>query len=100
MNHLSPQLLLASISISLLLGSNSIVAGELPGPVSAPPEHFFNLVPSKHRAKAHEFYKKHIDVAGMPVVAAGEVEDSALQRTHWIVTHLLAGRKDVLEAMV
>ena len=35
----------------------------------------------------------------MPVLAAAEVADEALQRTHDIVTHLLAGRPDVLEAM-
>ena len=36
----------------------------------------------------------------MPVVAAGEVADEALQRTYDIVTHMLAGRPDILEAMV
>ena len=35
----------------------------------------------------------------MPVVAAGEVADLALIRTHEIVTHMLAGRPDVLAAM-
>src|SRR5207248_6172185 len=45
-------------------------------------------------------YKKYIDVKGMPVVAAAEVADEALQRTYDIVTHLLAGRPNVLEAMV
>src|SRR5207237_2818275 len=39
-------------------------------------------------------------VKGMPVVAAAEVADEALQRTYSIVTHLLAGRPDILEAMV
>src|SRR5207237_9056826 len=33
-------------------------------------------------------------------VAAGEVADQALQRTYSIVTHLLAGRPDIIEAMV
>lgn len=36
----------------------------------------------------------------MPVVAASEVADLALQRTHEIVSRMLAGRPDVLEAMV
>ncbi|MGZ8939269.1 MAG: hypothetical protein ACXW32_08675 [Limisphaerales bacterium] len=36
----------------------------------------------------------------MPVVAAGVVADEALHRTHDIVSHMLAGRPDVLSAMV
>lgn len=46
------------------------------------------------------FYKKYIDVKGMPVVAHGEVADLALQCTYEIVTHMLAGRPDILAAMV
>jgi alpha-glucosidase len=36
----------------------------------------------------------------MPVAASAEVSDLALQRTYDLVTHLLAGRPDVLQAMV
>ncbi len=36
----------------------------------------------------------------MPVVAASEVADLALQRTYEIVTHMLAGRPDIVEALV
>ena len=32
-------------------------------------------------------------------MASGEVADEALLRTHYIVTHMLAGRPDILEAM-
>src|SRR5206468_5748936 len=42
---------------------------------------------------------KHLDVRGLSVAAAGVVDDAALVRTREIVTHLLAGRPDVLEAM-
>jgi hypothetical protein len=41
-----------------------------------------------------------MDVKGMPVVASAEVADLALQRTYEIVTHMLAGRPDVVKAMV
>ena len=68
--------------------------------VIAPPDAFFELVRPQHRQAARDFYKKYIDVGGMPVVAAAEVADLALQRTHQIVTHLLAGRPDVIRAMV
>jgi hypothetical protein len=68
--------------------------------VTAPPEAFFQIVREKDRDAARQFYKKYIDVKGMPVVAASEVADQALQRTYSIVTHMLAGRPDVLAAMV
>jgi len=69
-------------------------------PVTAPPESFFEMVRERDRDAARRFYKKHIDVQGMPVAAAGEVADLALQRTWSIVSHMLAGRPDLAEAMV
>ena len=68
--------------------------------VTAPPESFFGIVREGDRDAARAFYKKYIDVKGMPVVAAGEVADESLVRTYDIVTHLLAGRPDVINAMV
>jgi hypothetical protein len=68
-------------------------------PVTPPPESFFERVREKDRDEARKFYKKYIDVKGMPVVAAAEVADEALQRTYDIVTHILAGRPDILETM-
>jgi hypothetical protein len=68
-------------------------------PVTTPPERFFETVRERDRNAASRFYTKYIDVKGLPVVAAAEVADEALQRTYSIVTHLLAGRPDVLEAM-
>jgi alpha-glucosidase len=69
-------------------------------PVVAPPESFFQLVRERDRDVARQFYKKYIDVNGMPVAASGEVADFALQRTYDLVTHLLAGRPDITKAMV
>lgn len=68
--------------------------------VTVPPASFFEIVTERDRDVARQFYKKYIDVKGMPVLAAGEVADLALQRTYAIVTHMLAGRPDILEAMV
>jgi len=68
--------------------------------VSTPPESFFGLVRERDREVAREFYKKYLDVQVLPVAASGEVADLALQRTCEIVTHMLAGRPDVLRAMV
>ena len=69
-------------------------------PVTAPPPTFFELLRERDRDAARQFYKKYIDVKGMPVVAAAEVADEALQRTYSIVTHMLAGRPDILCAML
>ena len=66
----------------------------------SPDESFFEMVSQRDRDVARQFYKKFIDVQGMPVVASGEVADLPLQRTHWILTHMLAGRPDVVAALV
>ncbi len=75
--------------------------------VTAPPESFFQLINAGGRrvedpdiTPHRNFYKKYIDVKGLPVVASGGVADLALQRTYEIVTHMLAGRPDILKAMV
>lgn len=68
--------------------------------VIAPPDSAFELVREEDREVACGFYKKYIDVKGLPVMASGEVADLALQRAYEIVTHMLAGRPDILEAMV
>ena len=71
-----------------------------PLPVTVPPDSFFALVSERDREAARKFYKKYIDVKGMPAVASVEVADAALRRTFYIVTHMLAGRPDVVAAMV
>ena len=69
-------------------------------PVIAPPEAFFQTYRNDaDREVARKFYKKYIDLRGVPVIAAAQVDDRALQRTYFIVTHLLAGRPDVIECM-
>jgi hypothetical protein len=39
--------------------------------VISPPDSFFEKVRERDRDVAREFYKKYINVKGMPVVAAG-----------------------------
>lgn len=68
--------------------------------VSEPPEEFFHLVREKYRTQAKSFYKKHVAVDKLPVVASSDVADEALQRTHLIVSSMLAGRPDILQKMV
>jgi hypothetical protein len=68
--------------------------------VTAPPESVFEGLREGDRDVARRFYKKYLGIDGMPVLASADVADEALRRTHEIVTHLLSGRPDVLEAMV
>jgi hypothetical protein len=85
----------------MALGTSSMAPQSIPDapPVIAPPESFFQSVRESDREVARKFYKKYIDVKGMPVVASAEVDDRALQRTYYVVTHLLAGRPDILNTM-
>ena len=87
-----------AILLAVLLWSRDANADS--PPVAPPPESFFALVDSRDRDSARRFYKKYLDVKGLPVVASPEVADLALQRTYFLVTHLLAGRPDLLAAMV
>jgi dipeptidyl aminopeptidase/acylaminoacyl peptidase len=68
--------------------------------VITPPEEFFLKFRDRDREAARKFYKKYLDVKGLSVAASADVDDLALQRTYDIVTHLLAGRPDILQAMV
>ena len=68
-------------------------------PVVAPTESFFEKFRENDREAARAFYKKVVDVKGLTVAASGDVADEALRRVHEIVTHMLAGRPDVLAAM-
>ncbi len=68
--------------------------------VTAPPDSFFQMVGENDRSAARGFYAKYVEVDGMPIVASAEVADEALLRTRDIVRHMLAGRPDVVQAMV
>ncbi len=66
--------------------------------VTAPPDAVFARGRGDQTV-AKAFYKKYVDVKGLSLMASGEVSDLALQRAYDIVTHMLAGRPDILEAM-
>ena len=70
-----------------------------PFEIIAPPQSFFELVREKDRSTAQSFYRKFLDIEGLPVVSSAEVADEALLRTHDIVSHMLAGRPDIHRAM-
>jgi hypothetical protein len=67
--------------------------------VTAPPESVFARFREGDQDVARRFYKKCLEIDGVPVLASADVADEALHRTHEIVTHLLAGRPDIVEVM-
>jgi hypothetical protein len=68
--------------------------------VAVPPDALFERFRAADREPGRKFYKKYLDAGGIPVLASAEVADEALCRTRYLVTHLLAGRPDILHAMV
>src|ERR1051326_6590863 len=78
----------------------NLFAGTNSSAVTSPPDSFFQKVRERDREAARQFYKKYLEVDGLPVAAVGEVADQALERTSYIVTHMLAGRPDIIQAMV
>lgn len=90
---------MAAVGLAAMMWNAASVALAAPA-VTAPPEGFYEIVRQEDRAAARAFYRKFIDVKGMPVVAAEVVDDLALQRTHEIVTRMLAGRPDIIERLV
>lgn len=81
-------------------GSQAFAVESAAPQIVAPPESFFEIVDENDREAARAFYKKYTSVDGLPVVAAEEVADEALVRTCDIVSHMLAGRPDVIQEML
>lgn len=67
--------------------------------ITPPPPAFFQGFDEGDREAARQFYKKYLDLNGVAIAASGEVSDAALTRTYYIVSHMLAGRPDVLHTM-
>jgi alpha-glucosidase len=84
----------------LTIGITAVTSGAQAPAVTPPPESFFALVQEEDRDAARAFYAKYIEVDGMPVAAAAAVADRALERTHEIVSGMLAGRPDIARALV
>ena len=91
---------LLSGALLFVLSTFASLGGETNPRVGTPPDAFFQKVRERDREAARQFYKKYIEVNGLPVAASADVADQALERTSYIVTHLLAGRPDILQAMV
>lgn len=53
----------------------------------------------REKFKLDEFYQKHSDVGGLPVVGSKNVSDAAIKEAAWIVNKLIGHRPDILKAM-
>ncbi len=81
-----------------ILSPGAVAAQTMPE-VTPPPEAFFARFKADDRDAARAFYKKHIKANGLSIAAAAQVADEALKRTYHLVTHMLAGRPDIMAAM-
>lgn len=53
----------------------------------------------RQQFRLSEFYQKHIDANGMPIVASSNVSDYALLEAAWIVKQMLSRRPEILPAL-
>src|SRR5207244_755460 len=90
---------LSLLAFLLLAGSAAAQRKDAPPKVTAPPDAVVEKYHAADKEVARKFYKKYLDCKGVAILAASEVADEALLRTHHIVTRMLAGRADVLEVM-
>ena len=79
----------ALLALTLLSTAAEIAVGEL-GPVPAE---------VRARLSLPDFYQKHLEIGGLPIVGSATVSDNAMREAAWIVRHMLAGRTDLLTAM-
>lgn len=81
------------VAIPLLLVASTVVLATDPK-VEPVPEKL------REKYKLAAFYEKYADADGLPILGSKKVSDNALAEAAWIVRHLLADRKDILDAMV
>ncbi len=46
-----------------------------------------------------DFYQKHLDVGGLPILGSAKVSDNAFREARWILQHMLEGREDILKTL-
>ncbi len=71
-----------------------VLRGADSGPAITPPP--AALVES---LKLDSFYKKHLSIHGLPILASEKVPDAALLEGAWILQQMLGARPEILEAM-
>ena len=83
------RILAALLALTFTAAAAEITTGEV-GPV-----------PAELRASLHlaDFYQKHLDVGGLPILGSAQVSDAAMREAAWIVCRVLDGRADILTAL-
>lgn len=81
--------LTALLALTFTTAAAEIATGEI-GPVPVEMRAALNLA---------DFYQKHLDVSGLPVLGSAKVSDTALREAAWIVCRVLDGRPDILTAL-
>jgi hypothetical protein len=54
----------------------------------------------RDKLKLDPFYKKHLDLAGLPILASDKVSDEGLVEAAHLIRQILSEREDILQAMV
>jgi hypothetical protein len=74
------------------------IAATVAGPADA---NEVTAVPEKIRAvlDLSPFYRKYLDVGGLPVVGSADVSDFALREAAWIIRRMLDGHEEILQAL-
>ena len=54
----------------------------------------------REKYRLSDFYTKHVDAGGFPVLSSARVSDHALLEAHYIVDSMLAGRDDIRRGMI
>lgn len=89
-----------------MLACSVLACGVLPGSVPAVQAEeagrSVGPVPARLRKawRLDRFYQKHVDLHGFPILGSAKVSDPALLEAAWIIEQMLAGRPDVLRALV
>ncbi|MDH7600231.1 MAG: hypothetical protein QHH07_11455, partial [Sedimentisphaerales bacterium] len=58
-------------------------------------------VPEEVRARFNlaQFYQKCLLLDGLPIIGSANVSDYAIKEAAWIISHMLAGRRDIIKAL-
>ncbi len=69
---------------------------------AAPPVPGVTPVPEAVRTswQLDDFYQKHVDVGGFPVISSAEVSDYALREAAYLIEKMLRGREDIRQALI
>jgi alpha-glucosidase len=84
------------LAIALIVPTADLARGQ----VATPPKVVEVSKELRDRLKLDPFYKKHLDLAGLPILSSEKVSDAALVEAAYLIRQVLSQRDDILQAMV